>query len=403
MASSFTRTMRSLESDGARRRWPALVLALVLLGGWAVWLTRARVIVYASTANGRLEVAKLVYHVSAPDSGRVTELHVALGREVREGDVLLVLDSTIDQKKLDEETVHLAGLEPRIAAIEVEVEAEDAARKWQSKANLANLDRARIEATRAEARARQQDTLLAIQERLKAEDLASTIDTLNVRGEADERHLTTRGARVDVGRLRVSEKYDDERARSRIADLTRQVAELEAERDATKASAETTRAAIELHTVRAPASGRLGNIAAVQIGEVVRAGDVIATVVPSQDVHAVAEFTPAEAVGRIVPGQHARIRLSGFSWSQYGLLHAVVKHVASEPRDGTIRVELDLERDLAQAIPVQHGLPGAVEVELERVAPWKLLMRGVGYAAAETDAPPRLPSDARAPPPEARR
>jgi membrane fusion protein (multidrug efflux system) len=369
------------------------LLALVLLGAWALWLTRARVVVYASTPNGRLEVAHHVYHVTTAEAGRVAELHVALGREVVEGDVLLVVDSTLDQKKLEEETVHLSGLEPRITAVRAEIDAENLARKWQSKANLANLERARLDAARAEARAKQQDELLAIQERLHAEALASSIDTLAARGEDVDRHLTTRGAKVDLGRLRVSREFDDEKARARVAELERQVAELEAERSATAASIDTTRATIELRTVRAPASGRLGNIAALQIGDVVKAGDVLATVVPSQDVHAVAEFTPAEAVGRILPGRAARIRLSGFSWSQYGVLHAVVTRVANEPRDGTIRVELDLDRSASPGIPVQHGLPGTVEVEVERVAPWRLVLRGAGYAAAATEANPPAPQE----------
>jgi membrane fusion protein (multidrug efflux system) len=403
MASSFVRTIRSLEGERRRRRWPAAVLALALLAGWGAWLGRARVIVYATSSKGRLEVAQLVYRVAAPDAGRVTELHVALGRFVHEGDLLVALDTTMEQRKKDEATVHLAGLEPRIAALRDEIDAEEKARTWQSKANLANLARARVEAARAESRAKEQDELLAIQERLRAQDLASAIDTLHVRSEADDRRLNTRGARVDVGRLHVTSKYDDELAKARIADLERQVAELTAERDTTRAAIDTAVATIALKTVRAPSSGRLGNIAAVQVGEVVHAGDVLATVVPSQEVHVVAEYTPAEAVGRILPGQQARIRLSGFAWSQYGLLHATVKRVASEPRDGTIRVEMDLEPDATQSIPVQHGLPGVVEVEVERVAAWKLLLRSAGYALAGAGASTPTTTDAPSTPAEASR
>jgi membrane fusion protein (multidrug efflux system) len=117
-------------------------------------------------------------------------------------------------------------------------------------------------------------------------------------------------------------------------------------------------------------------------------------------VHVVAEFAPSDAVGRVLPGQAARVRLSGFSWTEFGMLDAVVDQVASEPRDGTIRVELRLASTRAPAIPVQHGLPGSVEVEIERVAPWVLVLRDVGARVAQstpsasTSAPASSPSPA---------
>ncbi len=125
-------------------------------------------------------------------------------------------------------------------------------------------------------------------------------------------------------------------------------------------------------------SGRLGNIASLQVGDVVKAGDVLATVVPDEDVHIVAEFAPADAVGRILPGQPARVRLNGFSWLEFGMLEAQVRHVASEPRDGTIRVELLIGARRLARVPVQHGLPGSVDVRIDRATPWSLLLRSVG-------------------------
>jgi membrane fusion protein (multidrug efflux system) len=43
--------------------------------------------------------------------------------------------------------------------------------------------------------------------------------------------------------------------------------------------------------------------------------------------------------------------------------------VATEARDGVIRVELRLGQEMQTAIPLQHGLPGMVEIEVERVSP----------------------------------
>ena len=143
--------------------------------------------------------------------------------------------------------------------------------------------------------------------------------------------------------------------------------------------------------MRAPASGKLGNIAALQVGDVLKVGDVVATVIPSDDVHIVAEFAPSDALGRVLPGQDAWVRLAGFSWTQFGMLHAVVTHVASEPRDGTARVELLIAEESAPAIPIQHGLPGAVDVEVERVAPWVLLVRSMGAFVSRVPVPEQAP------------
>jgi membrane fusion protein (multidrug efflux system) len=76
-------------------------------------------------------------------------------------------------------------------------------------------------------------------------------------------------------------------------------------------------------------------------------------------------------------GQAARLRLEGFSWLQYGSLEARVTKVGSEARDGRVRVELAVVSIRFQA-PLQHGLPGTLEVEVERVAPAILALRAAG-------------------------
>ena len=62
----------------------------------------------------------------------------------------------------------------------------------------------------------------------------------------------------------------------------------------------------------------------------------------------------------------------------YGSLTATVTSMAREVRDGQIRVELHLTPDAASQVPLQHGLPGTVEVEIERLAPAALVLRVAG-------------------------
>ena len=61
--------------------------------------------------------------------------------------------------------------------------------------------------------------------------------------------------------------------------------------------------------------------------------------------------------------------------------------VAGETHDGTVRVELLLDREQAPVIPLQHGLPARVDVEIERASPASLVLRSVGaytHVAAAT-------------------
>src|SRR5262249_14310840 len=81
--------------------------------------------------------------------------------------------------------------------------------------------------------------------------------------------------------------------------------------------------------------------------------------------------------------------------AQYGFVSADVRRVASEVRDGTVRVELAVVPDPESRIPLQHALPGSIEVLVENVSPARLLFRSAGRLlggpAAEA---PRCPGGA---------
>jgi multidrug resistance efflux pump len=135
----------------------------------------------------------------------------------------------------------------------------------------------------------------------------------------------------------------------------------------------------------------------IQVGSLIREGDRIASIIPEGQMRAVAEFT-APALGRLQPGQRARVRLDGFPWTQYGHVDASVTTVATETRDQRVRVELAVRRAADSQIPFQHGMPGKAEIEVERVAPIALLLRSLGrtisgppVAAASTATPTEAP------------
>jgi hypothetical protein len=113
------------------------------------------------------------------------------------------------------------------------------------------------------------------------------------------------------------------------------------------------------------------------VGQVLQAGEAVATIVPDGGLRIVAAYRPADALGRVRAGQPARLRLDGFPATQFGNIRAVVSSSARELRDGRVRVELELT-GLPGGIPLQHGLPGRVEIEVERLSPAALVLRAAG-------------------------
>src|SRR5918993_1135550 len=89
---SFARTLRALDADGMSPALLAVLLVAVLGGVWSTWLVLARVPVYQVSEAARLEVER-VHPITPPVTGRVVATALALGREVKAGDVLLEIEA----------------------------------------------------------------------------------------------------------------------------------------------------------------------------------------------------------------------------------------------------------------------------------------------------------------------
>jgi membrane fusion protein, adhesin transport system len=77
------------------------------------------------------------------------------------------------------------------------------------------------------------------------------------------------------------------------------------------------------------------------------------------------------------------MRLDGFPWAQYGSIEATVGRVATEIRDGAVRVEFTPALAGSPAAIMQHGVPGTIEVAVERAAPASLALRAAGLLLSE--------------------
>jgi membrane fusion protein (multidrug efflux system) len=379
MAMAFAHSMRALAADRGRWALAGLVAVLALLSAWGAWLVLARVTLYEVTRTARLEVAQAGHPIATPVAGRIVATHLVVGRDVQAGEVLVELDAAAVRLQHDEVRQWATALTAQRQARRQELVAEEAAQQAERQAAHTAL---------AEARARQREAEVALQAataqadvfaRLQARGLAPQLDLLRTRAEADHKRAAADTLRLAVSRLEREQRTKDSDRTARLTQFHRELTRLDGELRTAEATLARLDHSIEQSRLRAPIAGRLGEVADIQPGAVVRQGDTLGVVLPIGALRVVAHFLPAVALGRVQPGQAARLRLEGFPWAQYGSLAAIVSSVAHEARNGMIRVELSLVPEALTTIPLQHGLPGTVEVEVERVSPATLILRGVGH------------------------
>ena len=374
--------MHALAIDGFRRSRLGTLLVAALLGSWAAWFVLARVVLYEVSATARLEVDQAAHLVEAQVAGRVKATHLVLGQEVQVGDMLVELEADAQQFLLEEMRVQLTALAPQLTALDAEIAAEEEARREDQQAGQMGLDQARARHREAEAAAQLSAEEAERMTLLRARNYIAELDLLRARTEAHQRLAAANALRLEIGRLEWNRRAQRSDRKVRLERLRREATQLEGQMATAAAAIERLEYEIERRRIRAPVTGRLGEIANLRIGAFVREGDKLGAVIPPGTLKAVADFLPPAALGRIHPGQPAWLRLEGFPWTQYGAIAAMVASVAGEVRNGQVRVELAVLPDSAPPIPVQHGLPGTVEVEVDRVSPATLVLRTAGLLLA---------------------
>jgi membrane fusion protein (multidrug efflux system) len=378
----FSRSVRSIETDGYRRSGLVLALAFALTAGWTGWFVFARVAVIEVAETARLEVDQAAHGIEAAVGGRVTSSHLVLGQDVQAGDVLVELDAEPLRLTLGEEKAKQSAFAPQIAALGQEIAAEERALEEQRRVTQARVDEADARRREAETAAGLAETEAKRAARLFAENLASESDAVKAKADAEQKRAAADGTKLATTRIEAEQRAGETERRARLARLRADLAQLEGQKAMSAAAIQQLEYEIERRQIRAPIAGRLGEVALVRAGGVVKEGERLGAVIPAGQIRVVAEFLPAAAIGRIRAGQSARMRPEGFPWTQYGVLEATVRRVANEPRSGRIRVELDVVPKPDSRIPMQHGLPGTLEIQVERASPASLVFRAAGRRLA---------------------
>jgi multidrug resistance efflux pump len=379
MPVAFSRTLRSVNADRSRVTTAGILLTGVLAGVWIAWMMSARVSVYAVSDSARVEADGLVRQVQALQGGRIVRMHMMLGQEVRAGDLLAELDTTLQRLQAQEQRSHGEASDIELRKLHQEIASQLASLEHEREAALIALQETRTRLQEAETGAAYAALEAERKAKLHQAELASDLDVARANAEREKLKATVEGLRLAIRRQEQEQKVQSNEHQSRIDALLRDASRLENEGHQSGLTLSRLQTEIALQRIIAPVDGRIGEVAALRPGSVIAPGERLGVIVPSGKLKIVAQFKPAAAVGRVEAGQLAQVRFEAFPWAQYGTMPARVSRIANELRDGYVQV--DLEPLPGSRIPLQHGLPGTTEIELERISPATLVLRSAGEMA----------------------
>jgi multidrug resistance efflux pump len=375
---AFPATMGRLRGDRVGRSLALIGLGTLLLGGWIAWLFLARVPVWEVSASARVESAAAAHPVQTTIGGRIVHTDLAIGARVHAGQTLVELDAQASRLALAETTARRQSLVGQIARIETQIAEEEVVLGHLDEAAPKALDEASAHLREAESLAGlARETAKRVGELVKSHNI-SELEGLKAESELARAEASLEAQRLALDRLRVEQASDRSRQSALIDRLRLEKSSMEGDLETAAASLRRIEHEIDERFVRAPIDGVVAEVSRAPVGAVVREGESLAAIVPDGALRIVAEFRPQAALGRIREGQRARLRLAGFPALEYGTIDATVSSVATEVRDDLVRVELGVDAPSAARIPLQHGLPGSLEVEVERVSPASMILRAAG-------------------------
>jgi multidrug resistance efflux pump len=382
MSTAFTRTLRSLDADRFVPPGVAIGVIALFLAGWCAWATLSHVTLQAVSNSARIEVDQATYPVQSPMVGRVVRTYIAVGKVVKAGEPLVELDSSPERLQYQEERTRAHVVLPTLAALRQQVEAEFEARAREQQAAKTAVEQARANARSSEAPAKYAEADEQRLQRLRKEGLVAEREYQRARADAEQSRAATDRESLVISRLTEEQRTKESDRYARIRGLQAEIAKLEGQIATSRSTVARLENEMERRMIRAPVSGRLGEAEVLRVGAVLDEGEKIAAIVPEGKLMVVAQFAPAAAMGRLAEGQPAEVRLQGFPWAQWGTAPASVSRVATEVRDGSVRVELRVDSSRPCRIPLQHGMPGSVEVSVERITPATLILRLAGRLLA---------------------
>jgi membrane fusion protein len=356
----------------------ALLIAVAL---WGQYTRRERVEGYLALDSGAARVL-------VPDAGRLTELLVKEGDEVKAGDPMakISLDRTTGSGASTSEAV-AAEMQSRRVILEKEQErwrelgtqqTEALRRRIKDLQNeLAQVDREmRLQQTRIKAAQEEADRYRKLSAdkfvsepayKQKVNDVTDQqikLQALRRQRSVVERDLSA--AKLEEPSIQLKTQTQTEQVARQISELQEGMAQAEAKRET---------------IIRAPVTGVVSNIA-VTNGQSTAADAPFATVLPKGSGLHVELLVPTRAIGFLAKGQEVVLRYDAFPYERFGQYRGSIVDIGRNvwtpgERIGTLvakepvyRVDVGLERQmvaaLGQEFPLRPGMLVNADLLLEK-------------------------------------
>lgn len=353
-------------------------MALVGIVAFVTWLGVGSTKVYAVSPNGSLLAAGAPTPIQAGVAGVVTKNALVLGARVTAGDVVVVLDTHAEELKLAQAKATVAALEQSRGIVAELVDAESALVEATTAAAGRKLGSARTRQVAASNIIALRERELTLLDRAHESGVSSGIDALHAAQALDHDRAQLAIQVADTAAIGADLEQIDREGRVRLLTTQRELVEIDGRKVSADAEVASLEWEIARRTLRAPIDGTVADVVATPPGAAVTADQSFGTIVPDAPLKWVAYYAPGEAVGRLKPGQHAKIKLDAFPWTAYGALDGTVTSVGSEAREQRVRVELDVMP--SRNITLSHGMTGTADVEVETLPPYRLALRLLGRA-----------------------
>ena len=262
---------------------PVVVLALGVSGGWYWW----NVLRFLQSTDDAYVQSDITL-ISPKVEGYIKEVRVADNQEVAEGSVLFVIDDRDFAAKLAQAEAAVAGEEAIIATYE----------------NRLKLQQSMIEQAAATVQSAEADLARAQQDHKRYSALVTTDFASRQRFEQAE--TDARKGEAAVAKTRAAFAAEQ----SQLAVLRSQQREEEAKLQQAHAALRLARNDLENTVIRAPVSGVAGNRAG-QVGQYVKAGTQLLSLVPLSRVYVTANFKETQLT-RMRSGQLAEVSVDAY-------------------------------------------------------------------------------------------